>query len=185
MAGQHVIRLAAAAVEQARPSRHLRRHRLALRRRRRARPGQRGAGAPRACARRSARRSPRRSAREFGVREPARARVREGLRAVLHARGARRRDGQQEALRGARGRPGEEALELVGLEAVRRDWSAVARRFQRELLQLVPSTTEPVEDFIRELRGRPPGRPVRRRARLPEGDPEAARRRTRRPRRRT
>jgi DNA polymerase-2 len=33
--------------------------------------------------------------------------------------------------------PGGEELDLVGLEAVRRDWSAVARRFQRELLQLV------------------------------------------------
>ena len=45
---------------------------------------------------------------------------------------------------GARG----EALELVGLEAVRRDWSAVARRFQRELLQLV-FHDRPVDDFIR------------------------------------
>jgi DNA polymerase-2 len=41
-----------------------------------------------------------------------------------------------------------EALELVGLEAVRRDWSAVARRFQRELLHLV-FHDRPVEDFIR------------------------------------
>jgi DNA polymerase-2 len=32
---------------------------------------------------------------------------------------------------------GTETLELVGLEAVRRDWSGVARRFQRELLDLV------------------------------------------------
>jgi DNA polymerase II len=30
-----------------------------------------------------------------------------------------------------------DALEIVGLEAVRRDWSPVARRFQRELLDLV------------------------------------------------
>jgi DNA polymerase-2 len=41
-----------------------------------------------------------------------------------------------------------ETLELVGLEAVRRDWSAVARRFQRELLQLV-FHDQPVDDFIR------------------------------------
>ena len=41
-----------------------------------------------------------------------------------------------------------ETLELVGLEAVRRDWSPVARRFQRELLQLV-FHDQPVDDFIR------------------------------------
>jgi DNA polymerase-2 len=45
---------------------------------------------------------------------------------------------------GARG----ETLELVGLEAVRRDWSPVARRFQRELLQLV-FHDRPVDGFIR------------------------------------
>jgi DNA polymerase-2 len=44
--------------------------------------------------------------------------------------------------------PAEETLELVGLEAVRRDWSAVARRFQKELLHLV-FHDRPVEDFIR------------------------------------
>jgi DNA polymerase-2 len=39
-------------------------------------------------------------------------------------------------------------LEIVGLEAVRRDWSAVARRFQRELLGLV-FHDQPVADFVR------------------------------------
>ncbi len=39
-------------------------------------------------------------------------------------------------------------LELVGLEAVRRDWSEVARRLQRELLGRV-FRDEPVADFIR------------------------------------
>jgi len=39
-------------------------------------------------------------------------------------------------------------LEIVGLEAVRRDWSRVARRFQRELLTLV-FHDEPVADFVR------------------------------------
>jgi len=39
-------------------------------------------------------------------------------------------------------------LELVGLEAVRRDWSLVARRFQRELLARV-FRDEPVADFVR------------------------------------
>ena len=38
-------------------------------------------------------------------------------------------------------------LELVGLEAVRRDWSGVARRFQRELLVRV-FRDEPVDEFI-------------------------------------
>ncbi len=44
--------------------------------------------------------------------------------------------------------PRGDRLELVGLEAVRRDWSAVARRFQRELLQLV-FHDQPVDAFIR------------------------------------
>jgi DNA polymerase-2 len=41
-----------------------------------------------------------------------------------------------------------EQLEIVGLEAVRRDWSAVARRFQRELLALV-FHDRPVDEFVR------------------------------------
>lgn len=45
------------------------------------------------------------------------------------------------------GRVGDE-LELVGLEAVRRDWSQVARRFQRELLARV-FRDEPVAEFVR------------------------------------
>jgi DNA polymerase-2 len=43
---------------------------------------------------------------------------------------------------------GREHLELVGLEAVRRDWSAVARAFQRALLDLV-FHDRPVADFVR------------------------------------
>jgi DNA polymerase-2 len=46
------------------------------------------------------------------------------------------------------GEDGTERLELVGLEAVRRDWSAVSKRFQRELLDLV-FHDRPVEAFIR------------------------------------
>ncbi len=42
------------------------------------------------------------------------------------------------------------ALEITGLEAVRRDWSAVARRFQRELLLRVLQD-EPVADFVRQF----------------------------------
>jgi DNA polymerase-2 len=41
-------------------------------------------------------------------------------------------------------------LEIVGLEAVRRDWSGVARRFQRELLERV-LRDQPVEDFVRDF----------------------------------
>ncbi len=43
-----------------------------------------------------------------------------------------------------------DALEIVGLEAVRRDWSPVARRFQRELLGRV-LRDEPVDAFVREF----------------------------------
>jgi len=47
---------------------------------------------------------------------------------------------------------GEEAVEFVGLEAVRRDWTPLAKRFQRELLGLV-FHDRPVEDFIRGFLG--------------------------------
>jgi DNA polymerase-2 len=42
---------------------------------------------------------------------------------------------------------GEERVEFVGLEAVRRDWSAVSKRFQRELLTLV-FHDRPVEPYV-------------------------------------
>ena len=42
---------------------------------------------------------------------------------------------------------GHEQIEFVGLEAVRRDWSEVSKRFQRELLQRV-FHDEPVDAFI-------------------------------------
>ncbi|WP_437893753.1 DNA polymerase II [Sorangium sp. So ce124] len=45
---------------------------------------------------------------------------------------------------------GGDKLEIVGLEAVRRDASAVARRFQRELLDLV-FHDRPVEGFVRSF----------------------------------
>src|SRR5579875_2321913 len=92
---------------QPRPSRHLRRHGLAVRRRGRGRPRARGGARARAV---HGDRAGRRRRARSGIRlhEPARARIREGLRALLHARGARRHRGQQEAVRGtrARGRPG-------------------------------------------------------------------------------
>jgi DNA polymerase-2 len=46
--------------------------------------------------------------------------------------------------------PEGETLDVVGLEAVRRDWSVVARRFQRELLDLV-FHDRPVADFVRDF----------------------------------
>lgn len=46
------------------------------------------------------------------------------------------------------GSDGSERIEFVGLEAVRRDWSEVAKRFQRELLDRV-FHYQPVEGFIR------------------------------------
>jgi DNA polymerase-2 len=45
---------------------------------------------------------------------------------------------------------GGDKVEFVGLEAVRRDWSGVARRFQRELLDLV-FHDRPVADFVRDF----------------------------------
>ncbi len=72
---------------------------------------------------------------DFGVESHPRARVREVLPALLHARGAAGHRRQQEALRrpGAAGRR-RQGVEFVGLEAVRRDWTPLAKRFQRELL---------------------------------------------------
>ncbi|MFI5395501.1 MAG: DNA polymerase II [Candidatus Binatia bacterium] len=43
---------------------------------------------------------------------------------------------------------GTEQIEFVGLESVRRDWSEVSKRFQRELLQRV-FHDQPVQEFIR------------------------------------
>jgi DNA polymerase II len=45
---------------------------------------------------------------------------------------------------------GREDIEFVGLESVRRDWSEVSKRFQRELMQRV-FHDEPVEGFVREF----------------------------------
>ncbi len=45
---------------------------------------------------------------------------------------------------------GQEEIEFVGLESVRRDWSEVSKRFQRGLLQLV-FHDQPVEQFIRSF----------------------------------
>lgn len=45
---------------------------------------------------------------------------------------------------------GSEEIEFVGLESVRRDWSEVSKRFQRQLLQRV-FHDQPVQEFIRNF----------------------------------
>jgi DNA polymerase-2 len=45
---------------------------------------------------------------------------------------------------------GRERIEFVGLESVRRDWSAVSKRFQLGLLERV-FRDQPVEQFVREF----------------------------------
>jgi DNA polymerase-2 len=61
--------------------------------------------------------------------------------------------GSKKRYAGLVGRDGaDEAVEFVGLEAVRRDWTPLAKRFQRELLGLV-FHDRPVEDFIRGFLG--------------------------------
>ena len=63
--------------------------------------------------------------------------------------------GSKKRYAGLRVEHGRETVEIVGLEAVRRDWSAVSKRFQRELLDLV-FHDQPVEaflnGFVRDLR---------------------------------
>ena len=53
----------------------------------------------------------------------------------------------------------DDRLEIVGLEAVRRDWSGVARRFQRELLERV-LRDQPVDGVRARLRRRSARRPL-------------------------
>ena len=156
-----------------RPPRDLRRHGLPVRRRGHAdpRPG-RGVrrGAPGGHRRPRGRAPPSRVRR----RELARARVREGVRALLDARGPRRDGGQQEALRGAdrrssggQTRAGRSGGGPAGLE---RGGTAVpAGAPPAGLPRPAGRRLHP------GLRGRPPGRSPRRRAGLPKGDPQAAR----------
>jgi DNA polymerase-2 len=56
--------------------------------------------------------------------------------------------GSKKRYAGLRHEEGREEIEFVGLEAVRRDWSEVSKRFQRGLLQRV-FHDEPVEEFVR------------------------------------
>ena len=78
---------------------------------------------------------------------PPRARVH--LRALLHAARARRPSGSKKRYAGLR----DGALELVGLEAVRRDWPAVARRLQRGLLERVFADEDPLPLRARDRGG--------------------------------
>ena len=49
-------------------------------------------------------------------------------------------------------RPGGEELEVVGMEAIRRDWTPLARRFQRRLLDLAfhDASTATIEGYVTE-----------------------------------
>jgi DNA polymerase-2 len=58
--------------------------------------------------------------------------------------------GSKKRYAGLLGDDGKSRLEFVGLEAVRRDWTPLAKRFQRELLDRV-FHDRPVEDFVRGL----------------------------------
>src|SRR6185369_8663975 len=49
-----------------------------------------------------------------------------------------------------RGPDGDEHIEFVGLESVRRDWSEVSKRFQLGLLERV-FRDEPIEQFVRDF----------------------------------
>ena len=66
-------------------------------------------------------------------------------------------------------------LEFVGLEAVRRDWTPLARRFQRELLDRV-FHDRPVDDFVRDFLAALRAGELRRPARVQEGRPKVSRR---------
>jgi DNA polymerase-2 len=58
------------------------------------------------------------------------------------------REGSKKRYAGLVRRGGQEAIVFTGLESARRDWTEVAKRFQRELLERV-FHDQPVEDFIR------------------------------------
>ena len=153
IAGQHVIRLAAGggraragtASSTATPTRSsstsASRTRRAARRRGRAR-----------CATRSSGDVGRGDRARVRLHEPPRARVREGLRALLHARGARRRD--RAARSATRASSATARLEIVGLEAVRRDWSRGRASLPARAARRSCFRDEPVADFVRDVRRR-------------------------------
>ncbi len=58
------------------------------------------------------------------------------------------REGSKKRYAGLIRRDGQETIVFTGLESARRDWTEVAKRFQRELLERV-FHDQPVEDFIR------------------------------------
>ena len=156
------------------PPRHLRRHRLALRRRRRARPGP---------ARPSAAESLRETigadvadALRARVRraEPPRARVREGLRALLHARGAR---AARPAARSATPAWSSARPARRSRSSGSRPCGATGARSRAASSASCSSSRlpRPARRRLRpRVRRRAARRPLRRRAGLPEGGPEAA-----------
>ena len=83
--------------------------------------------------------------------EPPRARVREAVsEAVPAARPAQHARREQALCRAGarRRRPG--TVEFVGMEVVRRDWTALAKRVQRELYQRL-FTDQPVDAYLAEI----------------------------------
>jgi DNA polymerase II len=62
------------------------------------------------------------------------------------------REGSKKRYAGLVHRDGEERIVFTGLESARSDWTELAKRFQRELLERV-FHDEPVEDFIRGFVG--------------------------------
>ena len=85
--------------------------------------------------------------------EPARARVREALPEVIPGARASQHARREQALRRSRLRDGRGALhsvEFVGLEVVRRDWTPLAKRVQRELYERLFSN-RPVEAYLADI----------------------------------
>ena len=137
MAGQHVIRLAAAAVEREPATASS----TATPIRSSSTSASRTAGRAAARARRSAGRSAPTSRTRWAASSACGAGSSSSSRRSTPAsscpRCASGATGSKKRYAGLVAGPDGETLELVGLEAVRRDWSAVARRFQRELLDRV------------------------------------------------
>ncbi len=88
--------------------------------------------------------------------KPARAPIREAVRQALLAACARQRTRREQALRGLVHAPRGEGevtaddLEFVGLEVVRRDWTALAKRVQRELYRRL-FTDERVDAYLADV----------------------------------
>ena len=137
--GQQTLRWTARRVRGGRLSGALRRHRLGVRQaeRRRGRAARRRTRRAR-CARRSSSASSARVRAEYQRRAPAHARAGARAGALLHAARAL---AARAAARSATPAGSTARCSIVGLESVRRDWPAVARRLQEGILRRASSTT--------------------------------------------